>query len=237
MLMPTTVSAITSQSTRVACASCALQTHCFTQRLDTEVLDVIEKSISTRRVARGTYAYRLCEPFNALYFIHQGFFKNVVLNEDGQEFITGFPMPGDVLGLDGCADGYYRSQSIALQDSTLCEISFETLNDLSFNYPPMQQILHRIMSREISRNQKSMLMLGNLPAEERLLAFLQELSQQFAMRGMSTNDFDLPMSRDDIAGYLGLKMETVSRAFTKLHTVGLIHVHRRRVRIDAVSTA
>jgi CRP/FNR family transcriptional regulator, anaerobic regulatory protein len=146
-------------------------------------------------------------------------------------------MAGDVLGLDGCADGYYGSQAIALQDSVLCEISFEVLNDLSLTYPTLQDSLHRIMSRAIARNQKSMLMLGNLPAEERLLAFLHELSQQFAARGISTTDFDLPMTREDIAGYLGLQMETVSRAFTKLHAEGLINVHRRHVHIENIGTA
>ncbi len=214
-----------------------MQKHCFTQRLDAEILEVLEKNFTTRQVPRGTYAYRLYEPFRALFFIQEGSFKNAVRNEDGQEFIAGFPMAGDVLGLDGCANGYYGSQAIALQDSVVCEIPFQTLKDLSLSYPVLQDSLHRIMSRAIAHNQRSMLMLGNLPAEERLLAFLHELSQQFAARGISTTDFDLPMTREDIAGYLGLQMETVSRAFTKLHVEGLINVHRRHVHIDRVGAA
>ena len=145
-------------------------------------------------------------------------------------------MTGDVMGLDGCADGHYSSQAIALEDSVVCEIPFEALETLSRTFPILQQSLHRIMSREIIRSQKSLL-LGSLAAEQRLLAFLHELSQQFAARGISATAFDLPMTREDIAGFLGLKMETVSRAFTKLHTDGLIKVHRRHVWIEAVQAA
>jgi CRP/FNR family transcriptional regulator, anaerobic regulatory protein len=235
MYMPVTFKAETSQSLQ-PCASCALQTHCFTQYLEDEVLSTLGQIMTRRPVARGTVAYRLADPFKSLFFIHAGFFKTVAPNEEGQEFIVGFPMTGDVMGLDGCADGRYSSQAMALEDSVVCEIPFEALETLSQTFPVLQQSLHRIMSREIIRNQKSML-LGSLAAEQRLLAFLHELSQQFAARGISANAFDLPMTREDIAGFLGLKMETVSRAFTKLHAEGLINVHRRHVRIDTARAA
>ena len=236
MYMPVNFKAETSQSLIKPCASCALQTHCFTQYLDDEVLSKLGQIITRRPVPRGTVAYRLGDPFKSLFFIREGFFKNSALNEEGQEFIVGFPMTGDVLGLDGCADGRYNSQALALEDSVVCEIPFEPLETLSRAFPLLQQSLHRIMSREIMRSQKSLL-LGSLAAEERLLAFLHELSQQFAARGISATAFDLPMSREDIAKFLGLKMETVSRAFTKLHAGGLINVHRRHVRMDAARAA
>lgn len=214
-----------------------MQAHCFTQRLGPEILLALDESVARRPVARGHYAFHVNDPFNALFFIHTGFLKQVVRNEQGQEFIAGFPMPGDVLGLDGCADGYFSSQALALQDSVLCAIPFQSLQDLSRSYPTLQDSLYRIMSREIARRQQSMAMLGNLSAEQRLLAFLNELSRQFVERGISTSDFELPMTREDIAGYLGLQMETVSRAFSKLHAEGSIHVHRRHVRIDALNAA
>lgn len=236
MYMPVTFKQETSNSVRKPCAACALQTHCFTQYINDEALSKLGEIITHRPVPRGTTAYRLTDPFNTVFFIREGFFKTVALNDEGQEFIVGFSMTGDVMGLDGCADGRYSSQAIALEDSMVCEISFESLETLGLTFPILQQSLHRIMSREIIRNQKSIL-LGNLAAEQRLLAFLHELSQQFAARGISATAFDLPMSREDIAGFLGLKMETVSRAFTKLHADGLINVHRRHVRIDAARAA
>jgi len=236
MYMPVAFRAEAAKSLIKPCISCALQTHCFTQYLDKEVLNALDEIMTPRAVPRGTRAYRLADPFKSLFFIREGFFKTVALNEEGQEFIVGFPMSGDAMGLDGCADGRYSSQALALEDSVVCEIPFEPLETLSRAFPMLQQSLHRIMSREIIRSQKSLL-LGSLAAEERLLAFLHELSQQFAARGISATAFDLPMSREDIAKFLGLKMETVSRAFTKLHADGLIKVHRRHVRIDAARAA
>lgn len=214
-----------------------MQIHCFAQELDEDVLLSLEESITRRRVPRGASVYRLNDSFSALYFIQEGFFKKVVINAAGQECIVGFPMVGDVLGLDGCADGRHTSLAIALQDSLVCEIPFPSLLALSFTFPTLQQSLHRMMGREITHNQKSMLLLGSLPAEQKLLAFLQTLSQQFAARGIAADAFDLPMSREEIAGFLGLQMETVSRAFTKLHADGLINVHCRHVRIDTARAA
>jgi CRP/FNR family transcriptional regulator len=214
-----------------------MQAHCFAQHLDEDVLAHLAQSITHRHVPRGSYVYRMGEPFDTLYFVQAGFFKSAVLNADGQTCIVGFPMAGDVMGLDGCADGRHNSQAMALQDSTVCELPFQSMLALSLSFPALQQSLHRMMSREITRNQKSMLLLGSLPAEEKLLAFLQSLSQRFAAHGIAAGDFNLPMSREDIASYLGLQMETVSRAFTKLHAEGLINVHRRRVRIDTARAA
>jgi len=227
----------TSTQSAVSCTTCARQTQCFAQELDTDVLLSLAENIRQRPLARGTFAYRSGDAFNTLYFIQEGFCKKALIDDAGQECIVGFSMAGDVLGLDGCAEGCYTSQAVALQDSVVCEIPFTSLLALSFTFPSLQQSLHRIMSREIAHNQKSMLLLGSLPAEEKLLAFLYGLAQQFAVRGIAADAFDLPMSREEIAGFLGLQMETVSRAFTKLHAEGLINVQRRHIRIDTARAA
>lgn len=237
MNMPERIGNVAAAPALPACSACAMQTHCFAQHLDADILLHLAQNITHRRVARGSYLYRMGEPFDTLYFVQEGFFKSAVLNDARQTCIVGFAMAGDVLGLDGCAYSRHNSQAMALQDSMVCELPFQSLLALSFTFPSLQQSLHRLMSREITRNQNAMLLLGSLPAEEKLLAFLQTLSQQFAARGIAADDFELPMSREEIADYLGLQMETVSRAFTKLRTNGVIHVHRRHVRIDTARAA
>lgn len=237
MNMPEILKDNTTGAAAMACSACAMRAHCFAQPLDMDILLHLEQSTTYRRVPRGAYVYRMGEPFHALYFVHTGFFKSAVLNDTGQESIVGFPMPGDVLGLDACADGQHNTQAIALRDSHVCEVPYQALLELSFAFPALQQSLHRMMSREIARDQKSMRMMGSLPAEEKVLAFLQNLSQEFAARGIAADDFELPMTREEIAEYLGLQMETVSRAFSKLRGNGMIDVQRRRVRIDSARAA
>ena len=225
-----------AQHSPVGCATCVMQTHCFAQLLEDDVLLHLAQSITHHHVPRGSYVYRLGETADTLYFVREGFFKSAVLDPAGHECIVGFPMTGDVMGLDGYADGRHNSQAIALQDSRVCELSVQSLLVLGFTFPELQQSLRRLMSHEITQQQKSMRLLGRLPAEEKLLAFLQDLSQRFAARGIAADDFELPMSREEIAGFLGLKMETVSRAFTKLRADGLIHVQRRRVCLNSART-
>jgi CRP/FNR family transcriptional regulator len=210
-----------------------MRDQCFTQRMDEETLFKLESIIKRRRVPRGEFAYQSGDSNDSLFFIHEGFFKECDLNDEGEECIVGFHMAGDVMGLECIADGAYSSHAVAVQDSTVCEMPFQALQALSLSDPALQQALYRILSREVAHNKKSMMLLGSLPAEERLLAFLHTLSQQFAARGVPASAFELPMSRQEIAGFLGLQMETVSRAFTKLHADGLINVRRRYVRIDA----
>lgn len=230
MDLPIKFRTVMSNIFSASCVDCAMRDHCFTQRLDDATLLKLEEIITRRRVPRGEIAYGAGDSFSSLFFIHEGFFKECDLNDEGEECVTSFHMAGDVMGLEGIADGAYSSDAVAVQDSIVCEMPFQALQTLAD--PALQQALYRILSREVSHNKKSMLLLGSLPAEERLLAFLHALSQQYAARGVPASAFELPMSRQEIAGYLGLQMETVSRAFTKLHADGVINVRRRHVRID-----
>jgi len=237
MEMPIKLKKVMSNYVHANCIDCAMRDHCFTQRLDNATLLKLEASITRRRVPRGEIAYSSGDSFGALFFIHEGFFKESDLNDQGEECVVGFHMVGDVMGLEGIADGAYSSDAVAVQDSVVCEIPFQALQALSFSDPALQQAMYRILSREVSQNKKSMMLLGSLPAEERLLAFLHSLSQQYAARGVPASAFELPMSRQEIAGFLGLQMETVSRAFTKLHADGIINVRRRYVEIETTIAA
>jgi CRP/FNR family transcriptional regulator len=184
-----------------------------------------------RKLKRGTDLYRAGESLAALYAIRSGFMKSCVLNVDGREQVAGFHMAGDLLGLDAIGGGSHTCDTIALEDTEVCEIPFASLEQLSRELPSLQHQLHRVMSREIVRDYGVMLLLGSMSAEERLAAFLLNLSQRFAARGYSPSEFRLRMTREEIGSYLGLKLETVSRALSSFHERELIKVRQKQVRI------
>ena len=178
---------------------------------------------------RGEYLYRSGEPFRALFAIRTGFFKTQVLHEDGREQVTGFQMPGEIIGMDAICSDAHTCDAVALEDSEICEIPFDRLEALSRELPALQRHLHKIMSREIVRDHGIMLLLGSMRAEERLAAFLLNLSQRFSARGYSPNAFLLRMTRQEIGSYLGLQLETVSRLLSHFQREGFIQVQGREI--------
>jgi CRP/FNR family transcriptional regulator len=217
---------------RIACSSCSLRELCLPAGLSPRDLERVDRLVSQRRrLARGEHLYRAGAPLAALYAIRSGFVKSFVVQADGREQVAGFHMTGEILGLDAIGSGRHLCDALALEDSEACEIPFVRLETLARELPSLQQQLHRVMSREIARDYGMMLLLGGMNAEERLAAFLLNLSQRFAARGYSPTEFYLRMTRQDIGSYLGLKLETVSRSFSGLQRRGLIEVRQRRVRI------
>ena len=167
----------------------------------------------------------------SIYAVRTGFLKSCVLHDDGREQVAGFHMMGELLGLDAIGSGMHMCDAVALEDSEVCEIPFSDLERLGREIPALQQHFHRIMSREITRDYGVMLLLGSMRAEERLAAFLLNLSQRFVARGYSSTQLLLRMTREEIGSYLGLKLETVSRAFSKFQEDGLLDVQQKHVRI------
>ncbi|MDQ5943171.1 MAG: family transcriptional regulator, anaerobic regulatory protein [Pseudomonadota bacterium] len=184
-----------------------------------------------RRLKRGEHLYRAGEEFNSIYAIRSGFFKTDVLLEDGREQVTGFQMTGELLGLDGISTEQHSCNAVALEDSEVCTIPFSNLEGLSREIKTLQHHFHKVMSREIVRDHGVMMLLGTMRAEERLAAFLLNLSQRFTARGYSPAEFYLRMTREEIGSYLGLKLETVSRAFSRFQEEGLIAVQQKHIRI------
>ncbi len=184
-----------------------------------------------RAFRRGEYLFRGGERLRSLYAIRTGFFKTQILHQDGREQVTGFQMPGEIIGLDGISADAHTCDAVALEDSEICEIPFDRLEELSREIPGLQRHLHKIMSREIVRDQGIMMLLGSMRAEERLAAFLLNLSQRFSARGYSANSFHLRMTRQEIGSYLGLKLETVSRTLSHFQEHGLLNVRVREVEI------
>lgn len=220
---------------RGACSSCSVRELCLPAGLDLQSINTVDRLIDQRRtLARGEVLFRNGAALQSLYAVHTGFMKTSVPHPDGGEQVTGFHMPGDLLGLDALGDGRHLCDAVALERGDVCEIPPQTLERLSHNIPSLQQHFHRILSREIVRDHHMMLLLANLRAEERLAAFLLNLSRRYAARGQSPTEFVLCMTRADIGSYLGLTLETVSRALSEMRTGKLIEVRTRHIRINSM---
>ncbi|WP_371810491.1 fumarate/nitrate reduction transcriptional regulator Fnr [Dechloromonas sp. TW-R-39-2] len=217
---------------KTACSNCNLRELCLPFGLNIDELERLDDLVSTRRrIKRGDHLYRAGETFDAIYAIRSGFFKTDVLLEDGRDQVTGFQMAGELLGLDGISTEHHTCNAIALEDSEICAIPFSQLESLSREIHTLQHHFHKVMSREIVRDHGVMMLLGTMRAEERLAAFLLNLSQRFTARGFSHAEFYLRMTREEIGSYLGLKLETVSRAFSRFQEEGHIAVQQKHIRI------
>jgi len=217
---------------KVACSSCNLRELCLPVGMSTDQMLKLDSLVSTRRtVQRGDTLFRSGETFQSLYAVRTGFFKTCVASEDGRDQVTGFQMAGELLGLDGIGTDTHTCDAVALEDSQVCVIPFHQLEDLSRELSDLQRQLHRIMSREIVRDHGVMLLLGSMRAEERLAAFLLNLTQRLQSRGFSASELILRMTREEIGSFLGLKLETVSRTFSKFQDDGLLEVKQRQIRI------
>jgi CRP/FNR family transcriptional regulator len=220
---------------RVACSNCNLRELCLPVDLtDAEMSRLEELSNQKRSYEMGDYLYRSGDRFKSLHAIRSGSFKTRVLHEDGREQVTGFLMAGEIIGLEAISTDVHTCEALAMEDSEVCELPYAKLAELSREIPSLQRHLYKIMSREIVRDQGIMLLLGSMRAEERLAAFLLNMSQRNAIHGMSATQLRLRMSRLEIGSYLGLKLETVSRAFSHFQDEGLIQVKARAVEILAL---
>ncbi len=215
-----------------ACSSCSLRELCLPIGLDAGELDRLDRMVTRRKhMQRGEHVFRVGAPFQFLFAIRTGFFKTYELQDDGQEHITGFHMAGEIIGMDAISTDHNTCNAVALEDSDLCEIPFPQLESLCREIPALQHQFHKLMSREIIHDHGIMMLLGGMRSEERLAAFLLNLSQRFSARGYSASEFHLRMTRAEIGHYLGMKLETVSRTLTKFQEQGLIAVNNKHVEL------
>jgi len=217
---------------KVACSSCNLRELCLPVGISNDQLNRLDDIVATRRsLARGDALFRAGEAFTSLYAVRTGFFKTCVSSEDGRDQVTGFQMAGELLGLDGIGTDHHTCDAVALEDSQVCVIPYHQLEDLSRELSDLQRHFHKIMSREIVRDHGVMLLLGSMRAEERLAAFLLNLTQRLRTRGFSSSSLILRMTREEIGSYLGLKLETVSRAFSRFQEDGVLSVKQRQIEV------
>ena len=221
---------VTSDSTR--CSTCMLSELCFPLGMARNDVARLDELIRERiRVPKGSALFHLGDKTEAVYGIRSGTLKTQLEDASGQVQITGFLLPGEILGMDGLLNNTHVSHAIALEDSEVCVIRLDEMDKLSLHIPALQQQLRRLMSKEINRSHLLVMSLGSLRSEQRLAAFLLNLSHRLAALGYSPYEFVLRMSREEIGNYLGLTLETVSRLFSRFAREGLLHIHQREVHI------
>lgn len=188
------------------------------------------------RIPKGSALFHLGDKSEAVYGIRSGSLKTQLEDASGQVQITGFLLPGEIIGMDGLLENIQVSHAVALEDSEVCVIRIDDLDMLSQHIPALHQQLRRLMSKEINRSHQLVMSLGSLRSEQRLAAFLINLSQRLAMLGYSSTEFVLRMSREEIGNYLGLTLETVSRLFSRFAREGVLHIQQRQVQIIDMQT-
>ena len=200
--------------------------------LSEQDLERIDQLVAARKkIKKGDFLFHSGAPFKSIYAIRTGFFKTSVTTEDGRDQVSGFQMAGEIIGLDGIVNDHHACDAIALEDAEVCVMPFEKIEQLSLEVKSLQHHVHKMMSREIVRENSVILLLGSMKAEERLAAFLLNLVQRLHARGFSQSELVLRMTREEIGSFLGLKLETVSRAFSKFAEDGIIDVKQRNLKI------
>ncbi len=223
---------ISIASISTSCADCSMHELCLPAVVTDHDLDRLENILSKRvRVARGDALYRAGDVFTSLYAVRLGHFKTVYSESPAIKQIIGFQMSGEILGMEGISHARHKCSSIALEDSEVCEIPYTRLESLLSELPSLQAHFHRMMSREIDREHRVMLLLGSMSADQRVAAFLLNLSHRYEARGFSANHFVLRMTREDIGNYLGLTIESVSRVFSRFKKNDWIEGSPRDVRL------
>jgi CRP/FNR family transcriptional regulator len=220
------------QEFRVSCETCRLSRICLPLALDGGDLAQLENIIErSKPLQKGELLYREKTPFQSIYAVRSGALKGYRSARDGHEQVTGFYLPGEILGMDGISDGHHASSALALETSAVCEVPFDSLEQLSARLPGLQRHLFQLMSREITEDQLLITLLGKNTAEERVATLLLSISRRNARRQLSANQFRLPMSRVDIGNYLGLTVETISRVFSRLQKNGVLRVDNKEIEI------
>ena len=217
---------------RRGCSQCSLRQLCLPAGIASAELSQLEEIVKRRRTVQpGERLFRPGDAMHAVFVARDGAFKTITTSEDGDEQIMGFHLPGELMGLDGLGSGSHRCEAVALTSANVCEVPFDELSQVAAHLPSLQQQLMRVIGQCVDRDQDHMELLAKRQANERIALFLHGMGERLHHIGMSGTDIRLPMSREDIARFLGLALETVSRGFSRLQDDGIITVLGRRVQI------
>ncbi|HEY6892859.1 MAG TPA: helix-turn-helix domain-containing protein [Rhodanobacteraceae bacterium] len=209
-----------------SCLGCSLRKICMPVEIDDpDAKAIFEQLVTTRvRLRKGDVLFRAGDRFTALYAIRLGSLKTVTLADEGTEQVAGYHLPGEIVGVEGMGNDAYACQAVALEDSEVCMLPSERVERLAREDQAFQRRLYRLLSVAITRERTTSLMLGTMRAEQRLASFLLDLSNRYQLLGYSSTEFVLRMTREEIGSHLGLKLETVSRLFSRFGEEGLIRV-------------
>lgn len=217
---------------KISCKQCSLNELCFPHGMDDEGLSELDKVVDRYSSDKiGEYLYREGDVCNAIYAVRSGSIKTIMQNAAGEEQIVGFHLPGELLGFDGFATDQYGCSAQFLETSSVCKLPLNSLESLCHSIPTLQNQMRRIMGLEVKNDHELLLMLGKMSADEKLATFFLNMSSRMKQRHWKELEFNLSMPRQDIANYLGLAVETVSRLMTQFHDKGLIDVDKRNIKI------
>ncbi|MDZ7749841.1 MAG: helix-turn-helix domain-containing protein [Halofilum sp. (in: g-proteobacteria)] len=224
---------------RRSCRECSLRTLCLPAGIPPADMEQLDRVVQSRLpLDRGQSLFRAGDRLEHLYAARSGTLRTAQPGSEGDEQVIGFHLPGELAGLEAISDDTHHCDAVALERTSVCAVPFGRLQEVAARVPALQSQFHRLISRELVQDQQHLIALGRRTARERLALFLHSLAQRLEASGLDGCELRLVMSRDDIANYLGLALETVSRLLTKLTEEGVIDVERRRVRIvDPVALA
>jgi len=214
------------------CSTCVLGHVCVPIGMAAADVRQLDTLVQERvRLPKGTILYTQNDMLDAVYSVRYGSLKTQIEDAAGQVQITGFNLPGEMIGLDGMLEGHHVSTAIATEDAEVCVIRLSQIDQVASQLPSLQHQMRRLMSRELGRSYQLLASLGSMRSDQRLAGFLLNLSQRYATLGYSSTEFVLRMGREEIGNYLGLTLETTSRLFSRFARENLISVHQRDVRL------
>lgn len=223
---------VTFDRLKVSCGQCNLNELCFPHGMAPEDMTKLDSVVEQRRpLQKNDHLYREGDDAHAIYAVRSGSVKTIVESPNGDEQIVGFHLPGELLGLDGFMDDKHTCTAIALETTSVCVMPMPKLEGLCTQLPGLQHQMRRIMGKEVTEEHQMLLMLGKMNAEEKIATFLLSISRRMEERHWKATEFVLSMPRQDIANYLGLAVETVSRLFAQYQESEIIRVDRRRISI------
>ena len=216
---------------KVSCKQCSLKELCFPHGMDGDDITKLDNVVDAHSVKKNDYLYREGDVCRALYAVRSGCVKTTVQNAAGDSQIVGFHLPGELVGFDGFATDVHACSAQTLETASVCELPLDNLENLCANIPGLQKQMRRIMGIEVNNDHELLLLLGKMNADEKLATFLLNVSLRMKQRNWKEDEFNLSMSRQDIANYLGLAVETVSRLFAQFQDNGIIKGDKRHVEI------
>ena len=217
---------------KVSCGQCSLNELCFPYGMEDDDIDRLDAEIErSRPIQKGEFLYREGDECKAIFAVRSGCIKTTRQNASGDSQIVGFHLPGELMGFDGFATDAHACSAEVLETTSVCELPLDNLENLAASMPSLQRQMRRIMGVEVSNDHELLLLLGKMNADEKLATFLNNLSGRMKKRHWKETEFNLGMTRQDIANYLGLAVETVSRLFAQFQENGIIEVEKRHIKI------
>lgn len=216
----------------IHCQNCSFSHLCLPVALNKTEIESLDDIIERKKpLHKGDSLVKSGDVFRSLFAVRTGSFKSFVTNAEGEEQITGFHFPGDIIGFDALRENKHQSYTQALETAMVCELPYDTLDEMSVQFPKLRHQIMSFMSAEIKQDHNMMMLLNKRTAEERLLYFISHLSQRFEERGFSNKEFHLTMTRNEIGNYLGLTIETISRLLGRFQKENIIQVDGKLITI------